>query len=1186
MPTAGNDGFAPADVTAWQDLLTFLARESNATIWQIDLESMQGIPLTKYPFLGFSLEEIPSTLDAWLTLMHPSDLGTVHGQVAEFIAGIRERLDLEHRVRHRDGSWRWLRTSAMVQRRGPDGKPTLLQGVCVEITHTRHSERLLKMSRNALAQFGRATSLEELLEGLVQATQQQTDDSIAAVMLREPDTAKFYLAAGSDVPLPLRASLQNQFNCGCGGPCVTSQSGLDSFVENIPKSPSCDTCRESAAAAGLASCASAALTGAQGENLGVLVLFSQQPRPSSRADYELLQAAAQLAAIGIEHWRNIALLKRSEERLERALWGADLGLWDANLSTGNVFFSDHWNRMLGYAPGEFPTRIESLLAIVHPEDQPILVKAWQDHAAGLTSYFESEHRLQAKDGRWIWVCDRARIISRDEQGRPIRAAGTQYEISQRKKIELELRQSEARFQAFMEHLPAIMFIKDLSGRYVFGNPGWAHQFGESHGPAIAQNFYGKTDFDLWPEQTARMIQTEDQKIIQTGVTYETNEEGSDFGGHVKYWLVRKFLIPTPEAPLIGGFVLEVTEQRLAEKALRESEERFRKLAETARVVPWEWSCQDRRYTYVGPQVAAVFGHSSHEWTVPDFWEYNVHPADLEATLEYCRKQTEIVDHYEVEYRFRDAQGKWRWIHDVVTVTRQNGRPQFLRGYMVDITARREIEEALRISESRLRSVTDHAPDIIVQIDREHRICFISRVLPSFSVADALGVKAEDFLHSDDQEVANAEIERVFVTGQAGEYVARLVHPTDGLMWFSCSVGPVLVAGKVESVIIISRDITAQKRTDLALRESEQRYRLLADHSSDMIARIDPNGVFAYISPAAERITGYTPEELLGKNFERLVPPDEIPRIYEEIGGVINEQSEHIVTYRLIRKDGKVIWAESKGQPVLDPITNQVTELIVNTRDVTERLEANRRLREREHHLAHAERLATMGQMASELAHEINQPLYAIANFADAGSSALEQPNPESSAELGNWLSQIAIQARRASDIVRRINHFVRKGDAEWTDVQLNDCVREVIPLFEINARRDGVLLELELQPNLPMVSAERLLLEQVLTNLIRNGLEAIREANPSHKRLLVRTNFVDGQGVFVAVIDNGCGIPDTRFEQLFEPYFTSKRDGTGMGLSICRTTIEAHGGRIWAVNNHGRGATFQFVIPAISAKSK
>lgn len=1185
MPTAGNDGFAPADVAACQDLLTFMARESNATIWQVDLESMRGFPLSKYPFLGFSLEEIPNTLDAWLTLVHPSDLGTAHGQVAEFIEGNRERLELEHRARHRDGGWRWLRTSATIQKRSPDGKPTVMQGVCVEITHTRHSERLLKMSRTALAQFGRATSLEELLEGLVQATQQQTDDSLAAVLLREPESKTLHLAAGSDVPLALRASLQNQTNCMCSGPCVASLTGLDSFVGNIQESPWCDSCRGAAADAGLASCATAALTDSQGVNLGVFVMFSQQPRTASREEHELLQAAAQLASIGIDHWRNLSLLRRSEERLERALWGADLGLWDADLSTGNAYFSDHWNRMLGYAPGEFPTRIDSLLSIVHPEDQQTLIKAWQEHAEGRTSYFESEHRLQAKDGRWIWVCDRARIIARDDQGKPSRAAGTQYEISQRKNIELELRRSEARFQAFMEHLPAIMFIKDLSGRYVFGNPGWAQQFQESIGTADVQQFYGKTDFDLWPEPTARMIQAEDQKIIQTGVTYETNEEGHDFGGHVRNWLVRKFLIPNPEVPLIGGFILEVTEQKKAEKALRESEERFRQLAETARVVPWEWNCQECRYTYVGPQVAAVFGHSSHEWTVPDFWDRNVHPADLEKTLAYCREQIEIVDHYDVEYRFRDAQGRWRWIHDVVTVSRQNGQPEFLRGYMVDITARREIEEALRISESRLRSVTDHAPDIIVQIDREHRIRFISRVLPSFSVADALGVKAEDFLHSDDQEVASAEIERVFATGQAGEYVARLVHPTEGLMWFSCSVGPVLVAGKVESVIIISRDITAQKRTDLALRESEQRYRLLADHSSDMIARIDPDGVFAYVSPAAERITGYTPDELLGRNFEHLVPREEIPRIYQEIGGVVTEQREHIVTYRLIRKDGKIIWAESKGQPVLDPVTNQVTELIVNTRDVTERLEAARRLREREHHLAHAERLATMGQMASELAHEINQPLYAIANFADAGSSALEQPNPESAAELGNWLAQIAIQARRASDIVRRINHFVRKGDAEWADVLLNDCVREVIPLFEINARRDGVLLELELQPNLPMVSADRLLMEQVLTNLIRNGLEAIREANPSHKRLLIRTNFVDGQGVFVAVIDNGCGIPDTRFEQLFEPYFTSKRDGTGMGLSICRTTIEAHGGRIWAVNNHERGATFQFVIPAISAKS-
>jgi PAS domain S-box-containing protein len=549
-------------------------------------------------------------------------------------------------------------------------------------------------------------------------------------------------------------------------------------------------------------------------------------------------------------------------------------------------------------------------------------------------------------------------------------------------------------------------------------------------------------------------------------------------------------------------------------------------------------------------------------------------------LAYCHKQVQVADHYETEYRFRDASGNWRWIHDVVTVSRRDGHPEFLRGFMVDISASREVEEALRLSEGRLRSVMEHAPDIIIQVDREHKIQFINRILEPFALENTLGTQVEAWIPPSDSDSVRSEIDRVFATGNSGNYFTRFDHPTDGELWCSCNVGAVRVDGHVDSVILISRDITYQKRAEIAMRESEQLYRLLADHSSDMIARIYPNGVFAYVSPSAEIITGYRPEELLGKNFENLVPAEEIPRLYQEIGGVVNERREHVVTYRLIRKDGRVIWAESKGQPVVDPITNQVTELIVNTRDVTDRLEAARRLREREYHLAHAERLATMGQMASELAHEINQPLYAIANFADACNSTMEAASPSAADDVANWLTQIAIQARRASDIVRRINHFVRKGDAERSVFQINDCVHDVIPLFEINARRDGIRLELELQSDLPPVFADRLLLEQVLTNLIRNGLESIHEAEPKHKRLLVRTYFADGQGIFVAVTDNGTGIPQDRFEHLFEPYFTSKQDGTGMGLSICRATIEAHGGRIWATNNQERGATFQFLIPA------
>jgi two-component system sensor histidine kinase DctS len=266
--------------------------------------------------------------------------------------------------------------------------------------------------------------------------------------------------------------------------------------------------------------------------------------------------------------------------------------------------------------------------------------------------------------------------------------------------------------------------------------------------------------------------------------------------------------------------------------------------------------------------------------------------------------------------------------------------------------------------------------------------------------------------------------------------------------------------------------------------------------------------------------------------------------------------------------------------VTDPELGKVTEFIATSRDVTEQIESARMLRQREADFAHTERLTTMGQMASEMAHELNQPLYAIANFAEACLGRLRQlPSGGDPAELSKWIEQIAQQARRAGSVVRRIAQFVRKGELDQESLDLNQRVLDTSVLLEFATGKRGIHVDYDLTPDLPPIVADRLLIEQVLLNLVRNAAEAMQETEPHRRKLTIRT-FRETDSVGVAVSDSGRGIAPQHFDRLFEPYFTTKPDGTGMGLAICRSTIEAHGGRIWAENNPGGGATFQFVLPA------
>jgi two-component system, LuxR family, sensor kinase FixL len=378
---------------------------------------------------------------------------------------------------------------------------------------------------------------------------------------------------------------------------------------------------------------------------------------------------------------------------------------------------------------------------------------------------------------------------------------------------------------------------------------------------------------------------------------------------------------------------------------------------------------------------------------------------------------------------------------------------------------------------------------------------------------------------------------------------------------------------------VAGGISTQASVEQALRESEARYRLLADHSSDLISRHAPDGRWMYLSPASRSILGYRPDELVGLDPFEFIHSDDRGRCLLALRTLLETGRPSSSTYRARRADGQYVWLETSAKTVSNPLTGEIQEIVATSRDVTERIEANRKLHQREEGLAHAERLSTMGQMASELAHELNQPLYAIKNFAEACLGRLNQQAGGNQADLRHWLEQIAQQAGRAGDVIRRIAQFVRKGELNRESLDLNQCIRDMSVLLEFGNKSRGIHVAYDLAESLPRVVADRVLIEQVVLNLVRNAAEAMEDTDQQKRRLVVRT-FRNADGwAGVAVSDSGRGLPADYIERLFEPYFTTKPDGTGMGLAICRSTVMAHGGRIWADNNPGGGATFQFVLP-------
>jgi two-component system sensor histidine kinase DctS len=368
------------------------------------------------------------------------------------------------------------------------------------------------------------------------------------------------------------------------------------------------------------------------------------------------------------------------------------------------------------------------------------------------------------------------------------------------------------------------------------------------------------------------------------------------------------------------------------------------------------------------------------------------------------------------------------------------------------------------------------------------------------------------------------------------------------------------------------------RESQALRESEALYRLLAENSSDVISRHKLSGQWLYLSPAIRGLLGYEPAALVGQDPFEHIHPEDRTHAAEVLATLVLSKQPQSATFRIRRADGVYIWSETVGRVVLNPANGEPLEIVTTSRDVTERVEASRKLRIREAELAHASRLSTMGQMATEIAHELNQPLYAIANFADACLTLVSQQAPPPDPNLLHWLELIKQQARRAGDVLRRVTQFVRKGEVNPAAVDLNELVREVLSLLELEIRQQRVVTRVELADSLPRVLADRLLVEQVIVNLVRNAVEALAAAQADPRELQVSTRL-ELEGVVVSVSDSGPGLTAAQLAGVFEPYFTTKNDGTGLGLAICRSTIEAHKGKIWARNNAEGGAEFAFLLP-------
>ncbi len=492
------------------------------------------------------------------------------------------------------------------------------------------------------------------------------------------------------------------------------------------------------------------------------------------------------------------------------------------------------------------------------------------------------------------------------------------------------------------------------------------------------------------------------------------------------------------------------------------------------------------------------------------------------------------------------------------------------------------EAELRESEARFRILADTAP-VMVWMSGTDMLCnFFNKPWLEFTgrtVEQELGngwsegVHTEDIQHCLETYISSFNARRPFTM----EY--RLRRADGEYRWVLYSGVPRYTseagfAGYIGSCI----DITEQTRAEKALRESEQNMSLAASAAELALWTWDIPRNKIWTSGKGHVLINFANSDKL--NLERFLDalhPEDRERVRQSVAMAVKGNGEYESEFRVTQQDGQVRWISARGRVEFDcgkPLRMRGVSL-----DITWRKHAELEVARQRNELAHLSRVTLMGELSGSLAHELNQPLTAILANAQAAQRFLAQGTADP-AELQDILKEIVAEDKRAGEVIRRLRLLLEKGEVQVQPLDLNEAVNNVLRLLRSDLLNQNVAVHTELASHLPVVNGDSVQLQQVLLNLIVNGCDAMAGVEGIERRLSIRTELTDDKEVRVSVADYGRSIPPEKIERIFEPFFTTKKVGLGLGLTVCRTIIYAHGGRLWVTNNAERGATFQFTLPA------
>ncbi|MGA2620467.1 MAG: PAS domain S-box protein [Thermoguttaceae bacterium] len=507
----------------------------------------------------------------------------------------------------------------------------------------------------------------------------------------------------------------------------------------------------------------------------------------------------------------------------------------------------------------------------------------------------------------------------------------------------------------------------------------------------------------------------------------------------------------------------------------------------------------------------------------------------------------------------------------------DGKP-YIAGMGIDISARKAAEEAIRQSEMLYRTLFESANDAIFILKQDvFSDCnpMATRIF-GYPREELIGHPPARFSPArqpDGRDSGEVALEKIHAALEGEPQVFAWTHQrADGSLVLAEISLNRMQAYSEPTLLAIVRDVTERKKADESLRELSQ----AVEQSPVNVIITDTDGNIEYVNRRFMQVTGYTAAEVLGKNPRILKSGHTSEEEYRSLWQTITAGGEWSGEFLNKAKDGSLFWERALITSVKNE-AGQISHFLAVKEDITERKQAEEALHQMHLQLTHVARLSTLGEMAAELAHELNHPLYAILNYAKAVRNVLAEEGPPDLESVREWNEEIADIARSAAEVVKRLRSFARRGESPRTACRIEEVVDEALGLVAVETRRAQVTVETLFSPAVPPIQADRVQIQQIFVNLLNNAMEAMQTVPADSRRITIQTSLGDA-AVEVVVSDCGVGLPPGSETKIFEPYVTTKPQGLGMGLSIVRTIVEAHGGRLWATSSAEGGAAFHFTL--------